>query len=305
MNHFLFFLVAAPLLTVIPCLAGETLGNDPAAHTTNSSRPGSFSVEVVGHGKPMILIPGLTCGGSVWNTTVEHFKARYECHILALAGFAGEPAIAAKPMLENVRNDIAVYIRQKKLAQPVIVGHSLGGFLSFWIAAAEPTLVGPVISVDGGTFFPALMDPKATRESSKAGAESLRQSMEGQTSEQFAAANKMFLSYMITDPKNLELIAPICAKSDPKAVSLAMYELMTTDLRDEVAKIKTPVLLIGAGAASPQGKKEIEDLYEAQVAKIPVHKVVIDEKAKHFIMLDDSDFLFSTMDNFLAAPAAK
>ena len=38
----------------------------------------------------MILIPGLTCGGDVWKSTVEHFKDRYECHVLTLAGFAGE-----------------------------------------------------------------------------------------------------------------------------------------------------------------------------------------------------------------------
>jgi len=37
------------------------------------------------------------------------------------------------------------------------------------------------------------------------------------------------------------------------------------------------------------------------VAKIPVHRVVMAEKAKHFVMLDDPAFLFSTMDQFLSA----
>jgi len=112
---------------------------------------------------------------------------------------------------------------------------------------------------------------------------------------------------MITDPKNLELIAPTCAKSDPKATGQAMYELMTTDLREEASKIKTPVLLIGSGAGtiSPELKRTMEGRYEAQVAKVPNHKVVMAEKARHFVMLDDPGFLFATMDEFLGVPAVK
>jgi pimeloyl-ACP methyl ester carboxylesterase len=249
----------------------------------------------------MILIPGLTCGGDVWNTTLEHFKDRYECHVLTLAGFAGQPPIP-EPMLETIRKDIAAYIRENKLKRPVLVGHSLGGFLSFWICATQPDLVGPTVSVDGGTFLPALMDPNATATTAKAAADAMRRMMEGQTAGQFAANNKLFLTGMVTDQKNVDLIAPTCAKSDPKAVALAMYELMTNDLRDDVAKIKSPVLLIGSGAlaTSAESRKSVAARYEAQVARIPNHKVLIAEKARHFIMLDDPSFFFSAIDSFLA-----
>jgi N-formylmaleamate deformylase len=294
------------LLALAVSSPAQTSQDPEPASASNSPGSKSFSVQLVGHGKPMILIPGLTCGGDVWKTTVEHFKDRYECHVLTLAGFAGLAAIPA-PMMETIRKDIAAYIREKKLARPVMVGHSLGGFLSLWIAATEPTLVGPVISVDGGTFLPALMDPNATLESAKAGAERMRQMMAGQTPEQFAAQNKMYLRGSIIDPKNVELIAPTCAKSDPKAVGLAMYELMTTDLREDVSRIKSPLLLIGNGAfiTSPQMRKPIEAAYEAQVAKVPNHKILIAEKARHFIMFDDPDFLFSAMDDFLRASMVK
>jgi N-formylmaleamate deformylase len=112
---------------------------------------------------------------------------------------------------------------------------------------------------------------------------------------------------MIRDLKNVDLIAPTCAKSDPKAVALAMYELMTIDLRNDVARIKTPVLLIGSGgsAISPEMKKNAQATYEAQVAKVPKHTVLIADKANHFIMLDDPTFLFSAMDDFLGCEKAK
>jgi pimeloyl-ACP methyl ester carboxylesterase len=279
----------------------------PANVPTNQPTPSaaaekkSFAVKVTGHGKPMLLVPGLTCGGDVWNGTVDHFQDRYECHVLTLAGFAGQPSIAP-PMMETIRKDVVAYIRRQKLDHPVLMGHSLGGFLVFWLGSTDPDAVGPIISVDGLPFYSAIFDPEATAETAKPMAESMKQMMSGQSQEEFGAQNKTFMSGMITNPKNVELIAPTCARSDPKAVANAMYELMTTDLREEVAKIKTPVLLIGAGGNFPDAESLArgKQVYEAQVAKIPKHRVVVAENAKHFIMLDAPEFLFTTVDGFLA-----
>jgi pimeloyl-ACP methyl ester carboxylesterase len=293
----------AALIALIaePVRAAPAPGTEPGVATNPAGAKKSFVVKVTGHGKPMLLIPGLTCGGDVWNGTVDHFKDRYECHVLTLAGFAGQPAIAP-PMMETIRKDIAAYIRARKLDHPALMGHSLGGFLVFWVGSSEPDLVGPIVAVDGLPFYGAIFNPGATAETAKPMAESMRQAMGGQSQEEFAEQNKRFLGNMITDSKNLELIDSTCAKSDPKAVGNAMYDLMTTDLRPEVAKIKTPVLLIGAGGnfQTPESLARGKETYETQVAKIPTHRVLFAEKSKHFIMLDAPDFLFSAVDDFLA-----
>src|SRR5579863_2138533 len=104
--------LALAALLAVPALAGN---------------PPSFHVDIIGKGKPMILIPGFASSGKTWDSTVARYKDRYECHVLTLAGFAGEPRIEA-PFLETVRKDLAVYIRKNKMDKPVIVGHSLGGF---------------------------------------------------------------------------------------------------------------------------------------------------------------------------------
>src|SRR5262245_53160887 len=108
----------------------------------------AFDVQVSGSGPPMILVPGLSCDGRVWDATVAHYRERYQVHVLTLAGFGGvRPAIGA-PFLPRVRADLARYIRDRRLDHPVLVGHSLGGFLAFWLAATEPDLVGAVVAVD-------------------------------------------------------------------------------------------------------------------------------------------------------------
>jgi N-formylmaleamate deformylase len=267
--------------------------------------PAPFSVKVTGTGRPMILIPGLSCGGDVWDGTVAHFKDHYECHVLTLAGFAGQPAISA-PFLEQVRTGIVKYISDQKLDHPIIIGHSLGGFMAFWVGATIPQRVGPIISVDGMPFLPALFNPNATPESVKAFAEQYRSMYASKTPEQFMALNRSALLSMITDPKVVDAIDATSKKSDPKAVGEAFYELMTTDLRQPIKAIQTPVLLLGATAAIPdaQQRRVMEDGYRQEVAAIPNHQVVFAPKAKHFIQLDEPHFFYAQVELFLKAADA-
>jgi len=259
-----------------------------------------FKVVVTGSGPPMILIPGLASGGNVWDGTVEHFKGRYQCHVLTLAGFAGQPAIAG-PFLEKVRDGIVKYIEEQKLDHPVIIGHSLGGMMSFWLAEKAPDKVGPIISVDGVPFYSALMNPGATSESMIPKATELRDMYAGITAEQFAANNRRFLAVMITDQANIDKVALLGDKSDPKAVGQAFYDLVVADLRPGLKSIKAPVLLIGSDAAANDEatKAKYHEAYAAQIKAVPHHKLVFAPKAKHFIQLDDPDFFYREVETFL------
>src|SRR5947209_2154516 len=112
----------------------------------------SFRVQVTGRGPAMILIPGLSSSGDTWKSTVEHYRDRYTCHVVTLAGFAGVPPIA-EPLLASARRDLADYIRGERLDHPTIVGHSLGGTLALALAAEHPDLVGPLVIVDTLPFL--------------------------------------------------------------------------------------------------------------------------------------------------------
>jgi N-formylmaleamate deformylase len=264
--------------------------------------PAAFSVKVTGTGRSMILIPGLSCGGDVWDGTVAHFKDRYECHVLTLAGFAGQPSISG-PFLEQVREGIVKYISDRKLDHPIIIGHSLGGFMAFWVGSTIPQQVGPIISVDGMPFLPALFNPDATPKSAKAYAAQYRSIYDSKTPEQYMTMSRNALVSMITDPKDVDAVNASSKKSDPKAVGAAFYELMTTDLRQQIKAIQTPVLLIGASAAIPDARPraEVENGYRQEVAAVPNHQVVFAPKARHFIQLDEPQFFYAQVESFLKA----
>jgi N-formylmaleamate deformylase len=271
-------------------------------HPLNSwaADPVPFKAVVTGSGPPMILIPGLASGGNVWDGTVAHFKDRYQCHVLTLAGFAGQPAIDG-PFLEKVRDGIVKYIHDQKLDHPVIIGHSLGGMMAFWVAQTAPADVGPIISVDGVPFYSALMDPAATRESVTPKAEQLRSMYADLPASQFVANNHQFLAMMITASSNVDFVASLGDKSDAKAVGQAFYDLVTTDLRPGLKAIQTPVLLIGAdpGAPDEATKAKIKEAYAAQIATVRHHKLIFAPNARHFIQLDNPDFFYRETETFL------
>ena len=261
-----------------------------------------FTAEVKGKGKPMILIHGLYCSGDVWKETVERYQNKYECHILTLAGFGGNAPQLNDHFLDSVKNDIIDYVKTKKLKKPVIMGHSLGAFLSFSVASSAPGLFDKVIAVDGAPFMGALMMPDATPESMKPMADNMKKGMEGQSSEQIRVSQKMYLPTMITSQEKIDFVAEIAAKAHSDTQAEVMYELVTTDLRKNIATIDCPVLVLGAWIAYKSYGTTHDSIlknYTDQVALVKNAKVEINDTSKHFIFYDEPQWFYEKVDGFL------
>jgi N-formylmaleamate deformylase len=286
------------LAALAACAGSSASAPPPATPAAASATPApaatyAFDVQVTGSGPPMILIPGLSCDGRVWDATVLHYQAHYQVHVLTLAGFGGARPAIATPFLATVRADLARYIRAEKLDHPVVIGHSLGGFMAFWLASSEPALVGRVVAVDGVPYLAVLFSPSATVEQMAQPAKMMHDQMAALTPAAYEEQSAKSLAAMITDPAEVARVQAGAGKSSPVAVGNAVAEMLTTDLRAEVAKITAPTLLLQAGSNDPTA-------YEAQVAPIKDHRVVSFPKAKHFIMLDAPAEFFATVDDFLA-----
>ncbi|CAN5403201.1 alpha/beta hydrolase [soil metagenome] len=267
---------------------------------TKPAKAKAFEVKVTGKGPPMIFIPGLACSSEVWDDAVKHFSPKYECHVLTLAGFAGVKPVEG-PFLDTMRDGIAAYIREKKLAKPVIVGHSIGGFLCYMLALAEPELVGPLVPVDGMPCLAALMNPQVTDKEAKQMAKRMLQ-QSATTREQYLKQQAATLANWIEDKPLRERTAKWGADSDQKTVGAAMADMIGRDLRSEVSKIKPRMLIVTAPVAFFNvTKEEARNRYETQVKAIPNGKVVYAEKSKHFVMYDEPEWLWKQIDEFLAS----
>ncbi len=263
-----------------------------------------FQVKVTGHGLPMILIPGLSSSGEVWDSTVARNKDRFECHVLTVAGFAGVPRVPA-PMLDKVRDAIADYIRKQKLDRPVVVGHSLGGFLALSLAAKYPDLPGRLVIVDSYPFFAGVADPHATPESARAAAAQMRHYIGDETQDAYERYVKSGVGTrtMVEKETDFDRIVGWGLASDRTAVGDAMGELFATDLRDDLAKIKVPTLVFGSWIAYKQftDHARTEANLRSQYAKLAGVEIQVTDTAHHFIMWDDPDWMFGHLDRFLNA----
>ena len=70
----------------------------------------AFEVEVSGQGSPLFLIPGATCSGEVWQSTVALLSQQYEYHVFTLAGYAGVEALENPPYLPTIKKALTDYI---------------------------------------------------------------------------------------------------------------------------------------------------------------------------------------------------
>jgi N-formylmaleamate deformylase len=264
----------------------RTRGGDPFAAAVDF-KPQAFHVEVKGHGRPVVMIPGLGCPGEVWDDVVAHLGDDYESHVLTLAGFAGQDAID-EPLSAAVRRDLTRYIRSRQLHDPIIVGHSMGGFIAYWIASYHPELVGPVIVVDAGPALSGDLDE----------ARALRSRWKYADDGEFAAGMRAAFMSMSSVAKKMAPVADAVVRSDRRAIGDAIYEMMTTDLTDKVKDITAPVLVIAADGGF-QGR------IRTQIETIPDHAMIVVPHSRHFVWYDEPDGFFKAVDRFLDEHPAK
>jgi pimeloyl-ACP methyl ester carboxylesterase len=260
----------------------------------------AFKAEVTGKGQPVILIPGLATSGDVWNDTVKHLCGPRQCHVLTLAGFAGQPAIDG-PLLPRVEQELSAYIAANKLDKPIIVGHSLGGFLGLKFAIDHPDQLSRLVVVDSLPALGAAQAPDATPEQLRAMANGMRERMLGQDEAARAQSQRFAVASMVTKPDDVERIIEWGKRSDRATVANAMAELLATDLRQDIGRIKAPTLVLGTWIAYKQfaPREAIEQNFAMQYARLPGVRVEMAESARHFIMVDDPAWMYDRIDRFL------
>ena len=277
--------------------------NYPVSLSAQPASAYSFNVKMVGKGKPVILIPGLDCSGDVWDSTAEHLKNNFACYIITLPGFAGQPPIHSVSILKSVATQLANFIKQKHLIKPVIIGHSLGGWLALYLGATYPGLTGDIVSVSSAPFLPALsMGPDITVDSAGKIGMMIKNGMANQTPEQVRQSQKYMLGTMITDSAKIAEVTEMAVKSDQPTQGEVMYELFSNDLRPSMGNIKSRILVLNDWIAYKQYGATHESVYNALKQQYQLaHNVTIkiNDDSKHFIMYDDPQWLYKQLDIFL------
>jgi pimeloyl-ACP methyl ester carboxylesterase len=264
-------------------------------YAKNEGQP--ISVEVTGKGKPIVLIPGFTVPGDIWNPLVKELEKNYECHIVTLAGFGKKEPIEF-PWLPKVNESLKNYILKNDLQNATIIGHSLGGTIATWLAAQNDLKLSKIILIDALPASGALMIPNFNPENLiyESPYNNQQLAMDDVTFEQTASA--MAKSMSLKESAQ-EKIKNWILESDRKTYVYGYTDYLKLDLRENLKNISIPVTIIAA--SQPYGEEVVKQTYKNQYANLKDYNFIIAEDSAHFIMLDKPEWFLKQMQTILSS----
>lgn len=286
---FLTSLFAAAAGTLAPACAAEF-------------RSERISVTTEGAGNDVILIHGMGSSPRVWREMVRAVPG-YRYHFVQMSGFAGharggntEGAVSAP-----VAEEIARYIASRGLDRPAVIGHSMGGTVGMMLAGRHPDALSKLMVVDMLPFLGAMFGPPGTT------ADSVRPIADSRLAQMRAAdpaARQMHATATIASMIDTAAMRPGALddslKSEQDVMARAFHELIVTDLRPELGRIRVPttvlyVLIKGTGLSDAQ----VDEVYKAAYAPIKGVTLKRIPSSAHFIMWDQSENFHSEVTRFL------
>jgi 3-oxoadipate enol-lactonase len=104
-----------------------------------SSQPVDLYYEEHGHGTPLVLVHGFPLDHTIWNPVVPFLSDHARVILPDLRGHGKSPAPAGEYSMRAMADDLLRLYDTLKLDCAVLVGHSMGGYVSIAFALAYPT----------------------------------------------------------------------------------------------------------------------------------------------------------------------
>jgi pimeloyl-ACP methyl ester carboxylesterase len=296
---------ALRLVALLLLLAGVLLLQRPLFSQTTTAAPTRFSFVIEGvapgKGTSVLLIPGLASSRDVYAAEAKLLAANYRLHLIQIAGFAGEPAgpNATGPILGPVVEQLHQYIAANHLQPIPVIAHSMGGLLALMLAQAHPEDVSKLLIIDTLPFYGLVFNPAATVENIAPQAKIMHDQFIAMPSDQFAASQPLFTSRLVISPEGAKAVSASSIASDRTVFANAMLEDLGTDLRPQLASIKTPMTLLYPYEAAEGSPTDVAALYTNAYAAKPNLQIIRIDDSRHFIMYDQPAAFDKAVQTFL------
>ena len=262
-----------------------------------------ISVEVIGKGSPVILIPGLSSPRAVWDGVAPELAKSHAVYLVQVNGFGGDdPRANLQPgILDGVVADLHKLIAARKLESAAVVGHSMGGLVGLMLAKAHAGDIGKLMIVDSLPFVGEIFVPGATVAMLDPQAKMFRDQMTSLHDKPVPdAVLKGIAANNALQPESQTKVIGWTRVADMRVAGQAMYEDMTTDLRGDMGAITTPMTVVYPWSEARMPKTRADAFYRTQYAKAPHVTYTAVGDSGHFVMLDQPSAFAAALNAFLA-----
>jgi pimeloyl-ACP methyl ester carboxylesterase len=173
--------------------------------------------QVVGAGRPLVLIHGLSGSCRWWKKNLEDLARQFRVYVVDLVGF-GNSRNGHPFALGEAAEHLARWMEQLGLERAALVGHSMGGHIAAELAAEHPHLVERLILVDAAVL-------------------PFEQSYIAHTLSMLREARQMPMSF-------LPVLLGDSLRAGIATLWKAATDLLAADLRPKLARIIAPTLVI-------------------------------------------------------------
>lgn len=200
----------------------------------------SCFIEIIGQGKPLVLLHGWGMNSAVWGRIAKRLSANYRLFLVDLPGMG-----QSRPIYPYHLHSLAETVAEEIPGVSTILGWSLGGLIAQQIALNQPDRVEKLILVGSNPSF-------VTKPDWPHGIEARHfEQFNERFEKDFQATLLNFLTLQCMHAKDTrstvrQLRTAFAAKSSPtqESLNLALDILLKTDLREDISRLYHPTLII-------------------------------------------------------------
>jgi pimeloyl-ACP methyl ester carboxylesterase len=256
-----------------------------------------------GKGQPILFLHGLGGSWKDWAANLSFFPTFYRAMAIDFPGFGDSDKPEADYSINWLTAIVEKFLRERKLDQAIVVGHSMGGLVALNLAAqpgspVKNLVVADVVGIgDKAEFLSYALTKKIM------GPESRFETFEGLLREEFKAMVENFIKgqkpktskeFFQSVPKNPLTGKPLLPMTPAVQMSASIIDF---DIRPQLASIRQPTLILW-GSKDPIAPPQ--DAFFLK-SKIPQASLEILENCGHSPMQDLPDRFNQEVEKFLQA----
>ncbi len=251
-----------------------------------------LAYEVSGNGAPIIFVHGFMARSteSYYQDFKERLTSGHRVYALDMRSHGGSAAVSDNATLEQSAHDVVAFADLLDLDDAVLVGHSMGGFISLAAAALRPKRFKAL-----AILTPAASKGQPTSEEQIGGFTAARANTE--------IMDQWFASMFVAPPGQTNLTAlreaALCLP-DAVAEQWMRTEWPNSDLTGQLSGIQLPALfLLGAKDSVVPPQSQYED-----ALRVPKAKVVTFADEGHMLPIEGAERSAKEILRFLQDVAA-